>query len=112
MSNLTLIFIFRRSGDGTVPYASLHYPIFWKKQGLKVDFVEIPNALHRDILEHPNFLEILSACATNSYNSQMSAPESESASSLDDQIPSYLKNIDFVDCSKKTFCPASNDLLM
>lgn len=59
--------LFRRSGDGTVPYASLHFPITWKKQGNKVDFVEIPDALHRDILEHPEFLRILADCATNMY---------------------------------------------
>eukprot|EP00012_Vannella_robusta_P012619 CAMPEP_0206208680 /NCGR_PEP_ID=MMETSP0166-20121206/16433_1 /ASSEMBLY_ACC=CAM_ASM_000260 /TAXON_ID=95228 /ORGANISM="Vannella robusta, Strain DIVA3 518/3/11/1/6" /LENGTH=398 /DNA_ID=CAMNT_0053629883 /DNA_START=599 /DNA_END=1795 /DNA_ORIENTATION=+ len=72
-----------RSGDGTVPYASLRYPITWKKQGHKVNFVEIPNALHRDILVHPDFLRILSECASDTFEPQ------------DDTSTGYLQGVSF-----------------
>lgn len=47
----------RASGDGTVAYWSLRWPITWRKQGYTVEPVEVEGAGHRDILEKPECLE-------------------------------------------------------
>jgi len=45
-----------KSGDGTVPYSSLHYPYTWGKQAesegipLLVQCMEVPGVEHRDML--------------------------------------------------------------
>jgi hypothetical protein len=56
------------SGDGTVPYASLHYPSLWgsKAKGTTILFHELEKADHRYILSNNQFFDILLGYATGS----------------------------------------------
>jgi len=47
------------SGDGTVPYVSLFYPIFWQKYIKEVNFTEIESISHTDILQSLDFFVLL-----------------------------------------------------
>ena len=60
-------YICRRAGDGTVPYASLFYPMLWKMDSrhtdMSIEIKEIEGAPHREILEDSTFINILLNCA-------------------------------------------------
>ncbi|KAJ3338609.1 hypothetical protein HDU93_009316 [Gonapodya sp. JEL0774] len=47
----------KKSGDGTVAYASLRHMINWREQGIDVTALEIPGAEHRGMLDNVSFLE-------------------------------------------------------
>ena len=49
----------KRSGDGTVPYASLSYCTHWAGQGVKVKVDEIEGAEHRAILKDKTFTRLV-----------------------------------------------------
>ncbi|CAB9514084.1 Phospholipid:diacylglycerol acyltransferase [Seminavis robusta] len=53
----------RCSGDGTVAYWSLRWPITWKERGYDVKMTEVEGAGHRDILET---MECLETCLVES----------------------------------------------
>ena len=44
-----------KSGDGTVPFASMDHCRSWDKHGCKVTVVELQGADHREILADSNF---------------------------------------------------------
>ena len=53
----------RASGDGTVCYWSMRWPVTWQKQGFTVNPVEVEGADHRNIVGNPVCLEaILGEC--------------------------------------------------
>ena len=54
-----------------------------------MDIVEIPDAGHREILEHPQFLQILENCAIGKKN-----PE-KTINLVDESVPSYLQGLSF-----------------
>ncbi|KXS21833.1 hypothetical protein M427DRAFT_151099 [Gonapodya prolifera JEL478] len=49
----------KKSGDGTVAYASLRHIVNWRKEGVEVTTVELPGAEHRAMLNEVKFLEDL-----------------------------------------------------
>ncbi|KAL6052470.1 DDHD domain-containing protein [Balamuthia mandrillaris] len=50
----------RKSGDGTVPYCSLHYPTYWESvPGLEVRIEELEGVNHRDILADERMMELV-----------------------------------------------------
>jgi hypothetical protein len=49
----------RRSGDGTVTYASLNFCEYWRKEGVQVTVEEIEGAEHRAILNNRLFFRKL-----------------------------------------------------
>ena len=44
-----------KSGDGTVPFASMNHCRTWANDGCKVKVVELQGADHREILADSNF---------------------------------------------------------
>jgi hypothetical protein len=56
----------RASGDGTVAYWCLKWPITWRKSGIEVEQVEVPGADHRNILDKPECsMAVLSECCSH-----------------------------------------------
>ena len=56
----------RASGDGTVAYWSLRWPVTWRNQGYNVEAIEVEGAGHRDILERPQCIEaVLGECCSH-----------------------------------------------
>jgi len=47
------------SGDGTVPYKSLFYPIFWKNAIQEVKFSELEKTSHTDAIQSQDFFSLL-----------------------------------------------------
>ena len=52
-----------KSGDGTVPYASLSFPLFWRDQLELLDMVELYGAEHREMLNNRGFWNVLGTVA-------------------------------------------------
>ena len=49
----------RVSGDRTVPYWSLRWPVTWRAAGVEVELVEVERGDHRDIISHPALLRAI-----------------------------------------------------
>jgi hypothetical protein len=63
LENMT--FKTRASGDGTVAYWSLRWPVVWRSSGIDVEPVEVEGADHRNILDKPECsMAVLAECCS------------------------------------------------
>lgn len=62
----SMTFNTRASGDGTVAYWSLKWPVTWRSSDVEVEAVEVGGADHRSILDKPECsMAILSECCSH-----------------------------------------------